>query len=186
MTVSRPVVIDLSLSKVARGQVLAAQQRGEPIPLGWALDAAGEPTTDPAAALAGTMLPMGDAKGTALALMVEALAAGLTGASYAADASPFLNADGGPPDTGQLMIAIDPERMGGSGGGGASGAAVCGPGGRAGRTVARSAATGIASRRADQGCCAAAPDGVLATGPLSRSKAPRACAWSSDVVFGEG
>ncbi len=111
-----PVVIDLSLSKVARGQILAAKQRGEPIPLGWALDTSGQPTTDPAAALAGTMLPMGDAKGTALALMVEALAAGLTGASYAADASPFLNAEGSPPDTGQLIIAIDPGRMGGSGG----------------------------------------------------------------------
>ena len=111
-----PVVIDLSLSKAARGQVLAAQQRGEPIPEGWALDAGGAPTTDPAAALAGTMLPMGDAKGTALALMVEALAAGLTGATYAADASPFLNAEGGPPDAGQLIIAIDPARMGGTGG----------------------------------------------------------------------
>ena len=103
-----PVVIDLSLSKVARGQILAAKQRGEPIPIGWALDAAGHPTTDPDAALAGTMLPMGDAKGTALALMVEALAAGLTGANYAADASPFLDAEGGPPGTGQLIIAIAP------------------------------------------------------------------------------
>ena len=108
-----PVVVDLSLSKVARGQGLAAKTRGEPIPEGWAVDRDGRPTTDPAAALAGTMLPMGDAKGTALALMVEALAAGLTGATFAADASSFLDAEGGPPGTGQLLLALDPGRMGG-------------------------------------------------------------------------
>jgi (2R)-3-sulfolactate dehydrogenase (NADP+) len=103
-----PIVVDLSLSKVARGNILAARQKGERIPEGWALDAAGKPTTDPAAALGGTMLPLGDAKGTALALMVELLAAGLTGANYAAEASSFLDAEGPPPGTGQLIIAIDP------------------------------------------------------------------------------
>ena len=109
-----PVVIDLSLSKVARGQILAARTRGEPIPEGWAVDSAGQPTTDPDAALAGTMLPLGDAKGAALALMVEALAAGLTGASFAADASSFLDTAGGPPATGQLLLAMAPAAMGGS------------------------------------------------------------------------
>lgn len=102
-----PIVVDLSLSKVARGNVVAARQRGEPIPEGWALDAEGRPTTDPAAALAGTMIPLGDAKGTALALMVELLAAGLVGGRYAAEASSFLDTEGGPPGTGQLLIAID-------------------------------------------------------------------------------
>ena len=53
-----PLVIDLSLSKVARGNVMTAKQRGEPIPEGWALDDEGKPTTDPGAALRGTMLPM--------------------------------------------------------------------------------------------------------------------------------
>ncbi len=109
-----PIVIDLSLSKVARGNILAARQKGERIPEGWALDADGHPTTDPEAALKGTMLPLGDAKGTALALMVELLAAGLTGASYAAEASSFLDAKGPPPDTGQLIIAFDPEAFGGA------------------------------------------------------------------------
>jgi (2R)-3-sulfolactate dehydrogenase (NADP+) len=69
-----PLVIDLSLSKVARGNTLAARQKGEAIPEGWALNPAGQPTTDPAEALAGTMVPIGDAKGTVLALMVELLA----------------------------------------------------------------------------------------------------------------
>jgi (2R)-3-sulfolactate dehydrogenase (NADP+) len=110
-----PVVVDLSLSKVARGNILAAKQRGEPIPEGWALDADGRPTTDPDAALAGTMLPLGDAKGTALALMVELLAGGLTGANFAADASSFLDAKGGPPGTGQLILAFDPDALAGAG-----------------------------------------------------------------------
>ena len=101
------IVVDLSLSKVARGNIMAAKQRGEAIPEGWALDAQGQPTTDAAAALKGTMVPLGDAKGTALALMVELLAAGLTGGRYAAEASSFLDAEGDPPGTGQLLIAID-------------------------------------------------------------------------------
>jgi (2R)-3-sulfolactate dehydrogenase (NADP+) len=109
-----PIVVDLSLSKVARGNILAAKQRGERIPEGWALDEAGKPTTDPDAALRGTMLPAGDAKGTALALMVELLAAGLTGANYAAVASSFLDDKGGPPGTGQLILALDPEAFGGA------------------------------------------------------------------------
>jgi (2R)-3-sulfolactate dehydrogenase (NADP+) len=109
-----PIVVDLSLSKVARGHILAAKQKGEAIPPGWALDAAGKPTTDATAALAGTMLPLGDAKGTALALMVELLAAGLTGANFAADASSFLDAKGPPPGTGQLLIAFDPAAFGGA------------------------------------------------------------------------
>ena len=107
-----PIVIDLSVSKVARGNILAARQRGERIPEGWALDAEGRPTTDPAAALQGTMLPLGDAKGAALALMVELLAAGLTGANFAAEASSFLDAEGPPPATGQLLLAFDPAAFG--------------------------------------------------------------------------
>jgi (2R)-3-sulfolactate dehydrogenase (NADP+) len=102
-----PIVVDLSLSKVARGHILTAIQKGESIPEGWALDIRGKPTTDAKAALAGTMVPLGDAKGTALALMVELLAAGLTGAHYATEASSFLDAMGPPPGTGQLIIAID-------------------------------------------------------------------------------
>jgi (2R)-3-sulfolactate dehydrogenase (NADP+) len=109
-----PIVIDLSLSIGARGKILVAKQKGEKIPEGWALDAQGKPTTDANAALAGTLLPLGDAKGTALALMVELLAAGLTGANFAADASGFLDAKGPPPGTGQLLIAFDPAAFGGT------------------------------------------------------------------------
>ena len=108
-----PLVIDLSLSKVARGNIMTAKQRGEKIPQGWALDEAGQPTTDPDAALRGTMVPMGDAKGIALALMVELLAAGLTGSNFAAEASSYLDAQGPPPGTGQLIVAFDPAAFGG-------------------------------------------------------------------------
>jgi (2R)-3-sulfolactate dehydrogenase (NADP+) len=106
-------VVDLSLSKVARGNILAAKQKGAAIPDGWALDAEGRPTTDPDAALQGTMVPMGDAKGTALALMVEILAAGLTGANFAYEASSFFDAEGPAPETGQLILALAPEALGG-------------------------------------------------------------------------
>lgn len=108
-----PVVVDVSLSKVARGKIMAAAQKGEAIPEGWAFDAEGRPTTDARAALAGTMAPLGEAKGTALALMVELLAAGLTGANFAAEQTSFFDDKGPPPGTGQLMIAIDPGAFGG-------------------------------------------------------------------------
>ena len=103
-----PLVIDLSLSKVARGKVMLAAKQDEPIPEGWALDANGQPTTDAEAAMQGTMLPMGDAKGAALVLMVEILAAALTGARFGFEASSFFTAEGAPPGVGQFLVAVDP------------------------------------------------------------------------------
>lgn len=103
-----PVVIDLSLSKVARGKVMTAKNQSQPIPEGWALDAEGNPTTDPDKALKGTMIPFGDAKGAALALMVEILCATLTGANYAFEASSFFEAEGPAPGIGQNFILINP------------------------------------------------------------------------------
>lgn len=108
-----PLVIDLSLSVVARGKVMAASKAGNHIPEGWALDAAGQPTTDPDAALAGTMVPIGGPKGTALALMVEILAHAFTGAASSAEASSFFAAEGPAPRVGQTIMAIDPGRGGG-------------------------------------------------------------------------
>lgn len=110
-----PLVVDLSLSKVARGKIMAARQKGEAIPKGWAIDEDGQPTTDPAAALAGAMMPIGDAKGAALALMVEVLSAGLTGANFSHQASSFLDARGAPPATGQLLLSFLPDALGGAG-----------------------------------------------------------------------
>lgn len=106
------LVIDMALSAVARGKIVTAARQGKPIAPDWALDREGQPTTDAAAALQGTMLPFGGAKGAALAMMVELLAAGLTGANYAADATSFLDANGAPPATGQLILAFDPVAFG--------------------------------------------------------------------------
>ncbi|SHJ74080.1 (2R)-3-sulfolactate dehydrogenase (NADP+) [Palleronia salina] len=108
-----PLVIDLSLSKVARGKVMHARKSGQPIPEGWAFDSDGNPTTDPEAALAGTMAPIGGAKGTALALMVEVLAATLTGANASREAGSFFTADGERPGTGQFLLALRPGDPGG-------------------------------------------------------------------------
>lgn len=110
-----PLVIDLSVSTVARGHVMLAQQRGKAIPEGWALDAYGAPTTNADAAMAGTMLPLGGAKGAALALVVEIMAAVLTGSALSAEASSLFTPDDGPPDLGQSFIVIDPQTFAGPG-----------------------------------------------------------------------
>jgi (2R)-3-sulfolactate dehydrogenase (NADP+) len=108
-----PLVIDQSASVVARGEVMLRAQRGEAIPVGWALDRKGEPTTDPRAALEGSMLPAGGYKGAGIALMIEVLAAALTGATFSFAASSFADDKGGPPRTGQLFIALDPAAFAG-------------------------------------------------------------------------
>lgn len=103
-----PLVVDLALSVAARGKIVAAQKAGKPIPADWAVDRDGNPTTDPGAALAGTLSPIGGAKGGALALMVEILGAALTAGAFGWEASSFFDAEGAPPDMGHLFIAIDP------------------------------------------------------------------------------
>ena len=108
-----PLVIDMSLSQVARGKIMVAAQQGNPIPEGWALDPEGNPTTDAKAAMAGTMLPMGDAKGAQLVLMVELFAAAMTGSLFGYEASSLFEAEGPEPRTGQFLIALDAERFSG-------------------------------------------------------------------------
>lgn len=106
-----PLVIDLSLSHVARGKVMLAQKAGNPIPADWALDPDGNPTTNADAAMAGTMLPSGGAKGAALALMVELLTAGLAGAQFAYEASSLFDDQGPPPDLAHFLLVLDPARF---------------------------------------------------------------------------
>ena len=108
-----PLVVDLSLSAVARGKIMLADKRGEAIPEGWALDAEGRPTSDPQAALAGTMVPIGEAKGSALAMMVELLTAALANAHFAFEASSFFSAEGPPPRIAQMFIVLNPDAFGG-------------------------------------------------------------------------
>jgi (2R)-3-sulfolactate dehydrogenase (NADP+) len=109
-----PIVIDLALSQVARGKILTAAQKGEPVPDSWATDAEGRPTSDARAALKGALQPIGAAKGAALALLVEILAVALTGATLSATASSFFDSEGPPPGVGQLLLAIDPGAFAGT------------------------------------------------------------------------
>ena len=112
-----PLLIDLSLSEVARGKLMVAAKAGQAIPLGWALDAAGQPTTDPQAGLAGSMLPLGAAsspKGAMLALVVELLVTAVIGAHFGFEASSFFVDEGNPPGIGQAFIVIDPGALAGN------------------------------------------------------------------------
>ena len=106
-----PLVIDLAMSVAARGKIVAAEKAGKPIPPDWAVDAAGSPTTDPKAALGGALLPIGGAKGGALALMIEIFAAAVTGSAFGWEASSFFDDKGGPPNMGHVLIAIDAGKL---------------------------------------------------------------------------
>jgi (2R)-3-sulfolactate dehydrogenase (NADP+) len=110
-----PVVADLSSSAVAWVRVNAAAQAGEAIPLGWAIDADGQPTTDANAALAGSMVPAAGHKGSALALLVDLMSGGVAGSNFSFEASNFAGTAGGPPDVGQVVLAIDPTATMGDG-----------------------------------------------------------------------
>ena len=111
-----PLMIDLSLSEVARGKLMVAAKEGRSIPLGWALDARGEPTTDPKAGMEGSMLAIGatsSTKGAMLALVVELLVTALIGANFGFEASSFFVDEGNRPHLGQTFIAIDPDALAG-------------------------------------------------------------------------
>ena len=102
-----PLLIDQASSATAFVQLRHYAERGEPLPEGWAVDAEGEPTTDPQAALRGALLAFGGARGANIALMVEVMAAGLTGANWALDAPSFISGESSP-GAGLLVIAITP------------------------------------------------------------------------------
>jgi len=109
-----PLLIDLSLSQVARGKLMIAARDNQPIPEGWALDAEGRPTTDPKAGLAGSMLPAGGVKGAILALIVELLVCALTGSRFGFENESFFVDEGGPARLGQAFLAIDPDALAGN------------------------------------------------------------------------
>jgi (2R)-3-sulfolactate dehydrogenase (NADP+) len=112
-----PLVIDLSMGVMARGKIMLAARAGEPIPEGVAVDAQGQPTRDAARALDGALLPFGGPKGSALALLVEIMAAALTGASLAFELEPLtlFSPDGPAPRLGQSFLVLDPAASAGEG-----------------------------------------------------------------------
>jgi len=110
---SAPLVVDVSLSAVARGRIMVAARDGKPIPEGWAVDKEGKSTTDAKAALQGSMLPAGGVKGAMLALVVELLACALSGAAFGFESDSFFTEEGRPTRIGQGFLAIDPGALAG-------------------------------------------------------------------------
>ena len=105
-----PVVLDMSSTVVARGKIRRAERLKEGIPAGWAFDATGTPTTDPAAALKGTLMPIGGPKGYGLALMIDVLAGMLSGSKYGPEIRTFHQLEG-PTGVGVFMLAVEIERF---------------------------------------------------------------------------
>ena len=111
---ARPLVVDLALTEVVRGKIMLAAKEGKPIPLGWALDRDGNPTTDAQAALTGSLAAIGGMKGTMLALVVEVLCCALTGAAFSFENDSYFE-PGNKPRIGHAVLAIDPDALAGSG-----------------------------------------------------------------------
>lgn len=102
----RPIVLDMAQSVVAAGKIGMALRKGEPIPLGWALDREGRPTEDPREGLAGLLVPIAGPKGFGLALVMDALSGGLSAASVGLDLS-GPRPDGRPAGVCHFFMAID-------------------------------------------------------------------------------
>ncbi len=104
------LVFDQASSMSARGEIQIRMRDGRMLPDGWAIDAAGQPTNDPQAALSGAQLPFGEAKGSNIALMIELLAGPLIGDVLSFEAGEDDKAKTGAPCGGEFVIAIDPEK----------------------------------------------------------------------------
>lgn len=102
-----PLTLDMATSNGAYGKVVAARNEGTSIPADWAVDAEGRPTTDPAAALAGALLPFGGVKGSGLAVLLEALSASLTDAAFAFETEDIWVNRASRMNTGHLVLALD-------------------------------------------------------------------------------
>ncbi|MBO6885011.1 MAG: Ldh family oxidoreductase [Marivita sp.] len=102
------MMFDQSTTSVALGRITMAKAAGETIPEGWAVDAEGKPTTDPEAALAGSLCSMGGYKGWGLGLMVEIMAAGLAAGTPSREVKPLKAPEGAPHDLAHCFILIDP------------------------------------------------------------------------------
>lgn len=107
-----PIVIDLSLTEVVRGKIMLHAKEGKPIPLGWALDKEGKPTTDAQAALTGSLAAIGGVKGTMLAMIVELLCVALTGAAFSFENDSYFE-PGNHPRIGHAVMAVDPDALAG-------------------------------------------------------------------------
>ncbi|KAL2789213.1 Malate/L-lactate dehydrogenase [Aspergillus keveii] len=103
-----PYVLDMAPSVVAKGKIRRAARRGERIPLGWALDADGNPTTDAEVALNGSMAPIGGPKGSGIAILMDILSGVLTGAAFGGEVGDQYK-DARPQNVGHCFIALKPD-----------------------------------------------------------------------------
>jgi LDH2 family malate/lactate/ureidoglycolate dehydrogenase len=103
-----PFVLDMSPAVAARGKIRRAQRRGETIPPGYALDAQGRPTTDPAAALQGVVLPIGGPKGSGLAMLMDIFSGVFSGAGFAGDVGDQYKDFERPQNVGHFFLALKP------------------------------------------------------------------------------
>lgn len=122
-TLGEPLILDMSTSQVSAGRILDHAARDEPIPLGWAVDADGNPTTDAVAAAGGALAPFGGAKGYALGLAIEALVGVLAGTAFGRDVRGTLDVEH-PPTKGDVFVVFAPGTLGAPEGG--AGAALAG------------------------------------------------------------
>ena len=104
----RPIILDMSPAVAARGKIRRAQRRGEPIPLGYALDSEGRPTTDPTAALAGVVQPIGGYKGSGLSLFMDIFGGVISGAGFAGGVGDQARMFDRPQDVGHFFLAMKP------------------------------------------------------------------------------
>lgn len=101
-----PMMVDMANTAVARGKLYVAGKKGEPIPDGWAIDAEGRATTDPAAGIAGTILPMAGHKGYAITFAMDVLSGILSGSAFAPSViGPY--APEGRSGAGHFVMAVD-------------------------------------------------------------------------------
>lgn len=112
---ANPILFDMSTSKVAKSKINEARRKHEQIPLGWALDEEGKPTTDPVEAIKGFMLPLEGYKGYGLAMMIDIMAGVLSGAAFLNKVGKFYSEDNQGMNVGQTFIALDPLQVYGEG-----------------------------------------------------------------------
>lgn len=110
-----PLTADLATSNGAYGKVIAARNEGQPLPEGWAVDAQGQPTTDPVAATEGSMIPFGAHKGSAVSVLIEAFSGALSDATYAYETVDIWSNPASKMNNGHLLIGLDLGAMTGRG-----------------------------------------------------------------------
>lgn len=106
-----PFILDMATSVVSRGKIIVSAQKEEQIPYGWAIDKEGNPTTDPHQALAGSVLPVGGAKGYGLSMFIDIFCGVLTGAGFGKYVNNMYENWKEPQNVGHLFIAIDIKRF---------------------------------------------------------------------------